>query len=212
MAEVVIMLYDGVMFDLDGTLWDSGQSIAESWNRTVAGYGYKSGFTADDVHSIMGMRFGEISKVLFSRYGEKADEICLSCLKDENEYISKHGAHIYEGIGEMLCTLSKECPLCIVSNCQCGYIECFLSVSGFANYFADYICEGDSGLGKADNIKLMTERHGFKYPVFVGDTEGDGRSAEEAGCRFIHAAYGFGKGYNEIGSIHCPAELLNLLK
>ena len=54
-----------LMFDLDGTMWDSAQSVAESWNEVFrrADPSLKD-LTADDVHSVMGMTMKEISQVL----------------------------------------------------------------------------------------------------------------------------------------------------
>ena len=45
-----------IMFDLDGTLWDSAQAVAESWNEVFR----KEApvlplLTADDIHGVMGL-------------------------------------------------------------------------------------------------------------------------------------------------------------
>ena len=54
-----------VMFDLDGTLWDSAQAVAESWNEVFAEADPTLPLlTAEDVHGVMGMTMKEISEVL----------------------------------------------------------------------------------------------------------------------------------------------------
>ena len=114
---------------------------------------------------------------------------------------------MYPGVPEMLAALSERLPLFIVSNCLDGYIECFLTSSGLASRFRDWACEGSTGLKKAGNIRRIAEKHGLLCPVYVGDTIMDERSAREAGCRFVHAAYGFGKSEAPDAVIHTPAAL-----
>ena len=182
-------MIDSIIFDLDGTLWDSCRVVSESWGRTLLErFGIAEGPSAGQVKSIMGMTAEEIQNALFSRYGERAGEICLACIHGENAYIAKHGGDLYPGVPEMLETLSARLPLFIVSNCLDGYIECFLESSGLAARFRDWACEGSTGLKKAGNIALIAKRHGLRSPVYVGDTVMDERSAREAGCTFIHAA------------------------
>ena len=206
-------MIDSIIFDLDGTLWDSCRVVAESWGQTLRDrYGLDGGPDAGQVKSIMGMTAEEIRNALFSRYGDRAEEICLACIHGENAYIARHGGDLYEGVAEMLEKLSAKLPLFIVSNCLDGYIECFLTSSGLAPRFRDWACEGSTGLKKAGNITLITERHGLLHPVYVGDTVMDERSAREAGCPFIHAAYGFGKSEKPDAVITSPAELVQLLE
>lgn len=81
----------------------------------------------------------------------------------------------------------------IVSNCQSGYIELFLKKTGLAPYVTDTECFGDTGMKKAENIRLVVARNGLQQPVYVGDTKGDEEAAHEAGVPFVHAAYGFGR-------------------
>ena len=93
---------------------------------------------------------------------------------------------------ETLKKLSETHTLCIVSNCDNGYIQAFLKAHNMAQYFTDYECMGSTGKPKADNIALVVEHNHLKAPVYVGDTVWDYNSATQAGVPFIFAAYGFG--------------------
>lgn len=187
------MTTDGILFDLDGTLWDSSRAVAESWGATLRRLdpAAKAPGT-EDVRGIMGMTARQIAETLFSHFGEKADSVCLQCIHEENAYLAVHGGELYPGLAETLAALSPHFPLFIVSNCQDGYIQCFLESSGLGAYFRDFACEGSTGLDKAGNIALLCTRHGLKRPVYVGDTRNDEKSARAAGCAFVHAACGFG--------------------
>lgn len=35
------MRHKGIIFDMDGTLWDSAENVAKSWNKAIADYGYE---------------------------------------------------------------------------------------------------------------------------------------------------------------------------
>ena len=201
-------MIDSIIFDLDGTLWDSCRVVSESWGETLRQrFGIAAGPDAAAVKGIMGMTAAEITAALFSRYGDRAEEICLACIHGENAYIARRGGDLYPGVPGMLAALSARLPLFIVSNCLEGYIECFLASSGLAPYFRDHACEGATGLKKAGNIALITERNGLRHPVYVGDTCMDEQSARQAGCPFIHAAYGFGTCEAPDAVIAAPAEL-----
>ena len=56
------------------------------------------------------------------------------------------------------------------------------------------------------------ERHGLRRPVYVGDTHMDERSARQAGCAFIHAAYGFGDAEAPDAAAQSPAEITALFE
>ena len=207
------MKTDGILFDLDGTLWDACRVVSESWGETLRRmYGITQGPDPKQVRGIMGMTAEEITAALFSQYGARAREICLACIHGENDYIADHGGDLYPGVRETVQALARRYPLFIVSNCLDGYIECFLKSSGLTPCFRDHVCEGSTGLKKAGNIALLAARYGLKSPVYVGDTVMDERSAREAGCPFIHAAYGFGAAERPDAVITSPAELPALLE
>ena len=206
------MKIDGIVFDLDGTLWDSTQVVSDSWGKTL-----RERFGADRwpdrnaVRSIMGMTADGIAAKLFSEYEERAVEICTQCIHGENDYIAEHSGDIYPGVEDMLRRLAGQYPLFIVSNCLDGYIQCFLKVSGFGKYFKDFECEGHTGLSKAGNIQLICRRNLVKAPVYVGDTHMDEKSAADAGCPFIHVSYGFGSAVSPAAAADSPSELAALI-
>lgn len=206
------MFYDGILFDLDGTLWDSCESVAGSWNQTLERlFGRPGSFRAGDVQAIMGMTEAQIADRLFASYGDKAAGVCRRCLLDEPPYLLRHGARLYPGIDALLRELCSYAPLFIVSNCQAGYIDSFLDWSGLRACFTDTRCEGGSGCSKGENIRLLCLEHGLARPVYVGDTVMDERAAAEAGCPFIHVTYGFGSAQAPAAVADSPASLRALL-
>ena len=99
----------------------------------------------------------------------------------------------YPGVTETVRDLSERMDICVVSNCQSGYIELACKKTGIYGYIKDHECFGDHGKYKSENIKLVVKRNAYQAPVYLGDIQGDCDAAHEAGVRFIHAAYGFGK-------------------
>lgn len=186
---------DGIIFDLDGTLWDSTQACAESWVETMHRLGYTDfAATGEQAKKLFGLPIREIGKAVLppGLREEEFSRILKRCFLEENDYLKTHHGIPFDGVPETLAALSEKYPLFIVSNCQLGYIDVFFETTGLGKYFTDTENPGRTGLSKAENIKLVMERNHLKCPVYVGDTVGDRRSAREAGMPFVYAAYGFG--------------------
>lgn len=189
------MKTDGIIFDLDGTLWNSITPVTESWNKVIE---KKKGkdfcITEEDMHSSMGMLMEDIARKLFpSLPDQERISLLRECCIYENEYVAEKGGILFDGLEETLAALAEEYPLFIVSNCQSGYIEAFFKAHGLGKYFKDYEDPGRTGLDKAGNIRLVAERNHLSMPIYVGDTQGDCDSCKKAGVPFIFAEYGFGK-------------------
>ena len=193
-----------VIFDLDGTLWDSGDSVGESWNIVIQRAGYDLTVTADDLRRNMGKTMNEIADDLFGFLPEEERyALARRCEVFENAYITEHGGWLFEGVRETLNELyDAGVKMSIVSNCQEGYLPAFLTSMDMHRYFIDYEEWGRSGLLKADNIRLVMERNGAEKAVYVGDIQKDADASAKAGVPCIWAAYGF-------GHIDKPAGVLN---
>ena len=188
------MKADSIIFDLDGTLWDSAKPVAESWNVIFKKYNLDKVLTSQDIMGVMGLVMEDIIKKLLPEVEEKFSlEVLKTCCIYENEYVSMTGGILFPNLEETLHKLHKTYKLAIVSNCQEGYIEAFYKAHKLEKYFMDYENPGRTGLDKAGNISLVVKRNGFANPVYVGDTLGDRLSAKKAGVPFIYASYGFGQ-------------------
>lgn len=201
------MKFDGFIFDLDGTLWDSVAQLTPSWQRVLAEYG-----TETDEHrlrSMMGKTAEYFASVLLpSLPPEEGLAVIDRCCREELLDLAVTGGILYPRLEETLAELCKSHSLIIVSNCQKGYIETFLQAHRLERYFCDWENHERTGLSKAENIRLVVSRNGLKNPVYVGDTESDELSADEAGVPFLHAAYGFGTAKHPLRALGSFSELL----
>lgn len=185
---------DSIIFDLDGTMWDSTHVVASAWQTVLRRHPevtFKA--TPENLQALFGRPLPEIADIMMPDLEpEKRYQIIDECCEQEHAALRLTPGTLYPKLEETLAVLSSRFPLFIVSNCEAGYIETFLEVTGLGNYFKDFECPGNSGLLKGPNNKLIMERNHLSSPVYVGDTQGDKDSAVYAGIPFCYASYGFG--------------------
>ena len=205
---------DGVVFDLDGTLWDSAKQIADAWNELLKTRPdiVREDITPEDLYSNMGLPMYDIAANLFP---DEETGVRNALMDDmgifENKYLEKTGGVLFDGIREVILAAAKKNPVFVVSNCQSGYIEAFIKAHRFEGVFTDYICWGDTGKCKGDNISFICKKHTLKYPVYIGDTDSDSKACRQAGVPFIFAAYGFGDTDSFDARVEKPADIAKLL-
>lgn len=189
------MQHDSLIFDLDGTLWDSTQACAEAWTDGARKYDKNAPkFTAEDLGRIMGMTFDKaVETLLPNSKPELRTEMGQACYEKELEYLRTVGTVLYEGVGSGLVQLAKRYPLYIVSNCLIEYLDEFLAITQFGPLFKDSECFGRTGKNKGHNIKSLVEKNGLKKPAYIGDTGSDQEAARFAGVPYYHVDYGFGR-------------------
>lgn len=202
---------DGIIFDLDGTLWDAVEVIFKSWRDVIISHKFDNFISIEELKGYMGKRIEDIFKKLFPDVDDKHLNIMMEeCCVKECEMLKKEGARLYPYIEETLKYLYKKYPLFIVSNCQEGYIETFLEYNRFEKYFKDFECSGKTGLDKSKNIKIIMERNKIKNPVYIGDAKVDEEASKKADIKFIYASYGFGNVDSYDIKINSLKELMNI--
>ncbi len=195
------MNYESLIFDIDGTLWDSRALVAEGYNIQLRQEGMERYcVNAEQLRPLFGKVMTEIADVLFydlppaQRY-----PLMDRCMKTENDYLFRNECRIgYPGVRETLEALSKKYRLFIVSNAQCGYPELCIDKLGLAPYIQGHLCFGDTGTSKGQTILTLMKKFNITSCAYIGDTQGDYEATLEAGVPFLWAAYGFGnpEGYD----------------
>ena len=199
-----------LLFDLDGTLWDSAEPVAESWNQVLAREAPQlPPLTGADVHGVMGLTMDQIRDTLYPGIPlPRRAEIFDECMNWEVEYLHDHAGQMYPDLRPVMESLrAAGYSTGIVSNCQTGYIGAFLHSCGVTDLFDDLEEWGRTGRPKGENIRLVMERNGFDRAIYIGDTAGDQQAARAAGIPFIHASYGFGTAQDPEGVIASLADL-----
>lgn len=199
----------GIIFDMDGTIWNSAEAVAKCWDEVVqAHFGANRRITTENVMSVMGKTMDVIAETLFPELpAAERMKLLDECCDSENAYLKAHGAVLYPALSDTLSTLHKDYHLYIVSNCQKGYIEAFLDHYDYWHFFEDIECYGNNELKKGANIRLLAARNSLTKAVYVGDIQGDYDAAMEAGVGFIHAAYGFGNVAADVPAISQLSDL-----
>ena len=205
--------YEAILFDLDGTMWDSAKEVLQSWNLVLEKHPEckRGPLSVEELNSCFGLPMTEIAKRLFTNCTEQEQKSLMdACCVEENAYLYEHGATLFPDLEKTLLELKKKYKLFVVSNCQSGYIESFIHAHHLEACFDDIECWGNNLLPKGENNKLIMKRNGVTSAVYVGDTTGDEESARVAGISFVYAAYGFGEAKNPDYVIHSFRELTKI--
>ena len=185
-------MYKNIIFDLDGTLWDSRKQIICAWKSVFPNINI---FSADELNNLMGKTTEEFVNYIFPNCDKSKAITNMDKLeKAEIFYLKVNGANIYANTINTINNLSKNHKLFIVSNCQVGYIECFLNYYNLSDKFVDIECNGNTKLSKSENINLIIARNKLNpsETCYIGDTLSDFNASKDNNIKFIWAKYGFG--------------------
>ena len=207
------MEFESLIFDIDGTLWDSRALVAEGYNIQLRSEGLDHLCTnAEMLKSLFGKVMTEIGDSLFASIPVPERYALMErCMATENRYLEENECRIgYPKVKETLTELAKKHRLFIVSNSQCGYPELCLTKLGIGDLFSGHLCFGDTGTCKGETIKRLMELHGITSAAYIGDTQGDLDAADLAGIPFVFCTYGFGQVTHYWKTIDKFEELLDL--
>ena len=203
----------GIIFDLDGTLWDSCDITYESVNEIASIYKLDS-VSKDTVCSCFGLNKEETA----IRYFPHLDKAYRLKLLDEIALININrlklsGGNIYGGVKETIELLSKKYDLYIVSNtANYEYIEAFLDGNNVRSYFKDYIAASSIKKKKNEAIKKIIIDNNINKAIYAGDTIYDLEASNKVGIPFIWCSYGFGKNINSEYYINKFSEIEEVIK
>ena len=190
------MEFENLIFDIDGTLWDSRGLVAESYNEQLCKEGLDHlQVRVEDLTPLFGKVSKDLADVLFAPLPEEERmNLIERCMDHEIDYLWRNECAIgYPGVKETMESLSKTYRLFIVSNSQSGYPQVCIDKLGISHLISGHLCFGDTGICKGETIKKLMADHGIPSACYIGDTQGDADAAALAGIPFVYCTYGFGK-------------------
>jgi len=185
---------DSLIFDMDGTLWDAVDTYAASWNLVFEELSIDIVVTREELAKMVGMEGGKVIGIIMPDFDDEKRRMIYNLVNEKRKAIlTDLGGVLYSGVKYGLKQLAEKYDLFILSNCAKGIIRLFIDWAGIDEHIKDEMAHGINFMPKNHNIKLLSEMHGLKNPVYIGDTEGDGQQSRLAGIPFVFMSYGFGQ-------------------
>lgn len=204
---------NGILFDLDGTLLDTLEDLADAVNHVLRQFDYPER-TIGEVRRFVGSG----AALLIQRaVPEGADpEPVLAAFRTFYDTHCQVKTKPYEGILDALAELGKEYPIAVVSNKPDSAVKALC-----ADYFPGVYARGESSdcprKPAPDMVEKAMEAIGVERCIYVGDSEVDVATAQNAGVPCLTVLWGF-RDREELetaGAKHfCddPADLIGALK
>ena len=208
------MQYESLIFDIDGTLWDSRALVAEGYNLQLQkeGMGHLK-ISVETLKGLFGKPLPEFGRLLFTEIPDMKEREALiyRCTQSQDQYLKDNPCQVgYPKVLETIHALSKYHRLFIVSNSEKGYPELCMEKLGLTPYIAGHLCYGDTHTSKGQTIRTLMGKYGISNAAYIGDTHGDYEATLEAGIPFIFASYGFGQPDGWTEKIEKISDLLTL--
>jgi len=207
------MKYESLIFDIDGTLWNSPALVAEGYNLQLKKEGLDHLCVNEQILlNLFGRVMTAIADAIFPEIPlPQRYELMDRCIESGNRYLKEHPCDIgYPKVKETMAELAKKHRIFIVTNADCGYPELCMEKLGLEDYVSGHLCFGDTGTSKGKTILALMEKHGIKDVVYIGDTQGDYEATVEAGIPFIWCTYGFGTPEHYDAKVDSFEQLLTL--
>lgn len=189
----------GFLFDLDGTLLNTLEDLADGTNHALASFGYPRR-TLEEVRRFVGNGAANLIAQAVPAGRDPAP-----VLKAFQAYYPTHcriKTSPYPGIPEALAELRKKYPIAIVSNKPDAAVKPLC-----AHYFPGIFALGETaGCPRKPDpamVRKAMEAIGVTDCVYVGDSEVDVLTAKNAGVPCLSVLWGFREREQIGGSRYC---------
>ena len=204
----VLMKYEYLIFDLDGTISDPKQGIVKSINHALKFHGFSErceteliefiGPPLDTAFSMLAStNDSELISSLVSKYRERYSTIGYS----ENE--------LYPGVAESFKKLSNvpNIKLGVCTSKRVDFAEKILELFSIRKYFS-FVNGGDVGIEKWQQLELLLEENIINHKsLMIGDRYVDLTAAHKNKLESVGVLWGYGS-YDELIK-HKPTRIIS---
>ena len=204
-----VFAVDAVLFDLDGTLLDTIEDLAEGANRMLAEIGRPLRSLAE-VHSFVGKGIPNLVRRCLTEgscASEEEIEVAVAVFRRHYAVVNGQSTRIYPGVEESLAALAGQgLRLACVTNKAAAFTEPLLERMGLTRWF-DAVVSGDTlAVKKPDPLVIHHACELLGIPagaaLVVGDSENDALAARRAGASVLLVTYGYSEG-RPVDTIEC---------
>lgn len=188
--------FEYILFDLDGTITDSGEGITKSVQYALKFFGIQVE-DLNDLHKFIGPPLKDSFKRFYNFDDEKAE---LGLIKYREYYADKgiYENRVYDGITEVFDELKKNSKKIILATSKPEvYAKQILEHFKIEHYFS-FVAGADfeeTRVNKGDVIKYALEGaeiSDLSNVIMIGDREHDIIGAKENNIKAIGVLYGYG--------------------
>ncbi|WP_444462105.1 phosphoglycolate phosphatase [Rhodobacter capsulatus] len=187
-----------LIFDLDGTLIDSAPAIHKVSNDVLGARGYAP-LGLDQIRSFVGQGAPHLVRCLLTTAGEDPAgplfDVIYTDLVTRYE-TDVEGNTLYPGVITALERLrAMDCPMAITTNKPYKPALAAIAHVGLTDYF-QLVIGGDSLPTRKPNPEMVQEAQrllGRDRALYIGDSEIDAQTAENAGLPFLIYTEGYRK-------------------
>ena len=206
----------GILFDLDGTLLNTLEDLTDATNYALTQFGYPTR-TIEEIRRFVGN--GAQTQLRRSLPAGTDDGILQQVLEVYKPYYTAHcriKTRPYEGILEALSILKERYPVAIVSNKPDSAVKALC-----ADYFPGIPAMGETPAcprkPAPDMVFQAMKAIGADRCIYVGDSEVDVQTAQNAGADCIGVLWGFRdrEDLEKAGEVHLcetPNQLLEMIE
>ncbi len=187
---------DVLIFDLDGTLFDSAPQIIDCFNKALKKNNIK---VADEINeSLIGPTINETLKILLQKKDHNKIDLIIKDFKELYDLKYCFETKLYDGVRETLRKLSRTKRLILITNKRLTPTVNMLKNTNIMKYFDEYFSV-DQNIKSIKNKTLLIAKTirllkiDPKNAVYIGDTNGDHIASKKNNIKFAFACWGYGK-------------------
>tara|TARA_B100001093_G_scaffold519127_1_gene606611 strand:- start:2322 stop:2948 length:627 start_codon:yes stop_codon:yes gene_type:complete len=195
---------DNLIFDLDGTLFDSAPEILKCLKKVFLANKLESKNDFDE--SIIGPPLRETLKSLVQKQDLKMIDKIIEDFIELYDSKYCYETKLYDGVRETLQILEKKKKLILITNKRISPTKKMLENSRIIEFFDNYFSVNPSDILKKDKSILIANtiqdlNINPDNSAYIGDTEGDFIASNNNDIKFIYAGWGYGD-YVERADLH----------